>query len=1406
MTNRICEGLESLEVVGVALLLSLSILSCGSDAAGPAQGDAPTPVATTLTPSATVLSFSSLGATEQLTVTVHDQNGAAMSGASVAWASSASSVASVTPTGLVTAVADGTATVTATSGSAAGTVSVTVQQVADPAGGNVSLADGAVNLVFPAGAVSEAVLITGEPATGLPADPVPIPGTAFDFGPDGIVFVEPVTLTIEYDPANVPQDVPEEELRLHKLVGSAYIQVDSGMVDVVNNTVSGSIDGFSVFAILRTLGVTTGSPMPNGTVGVGYSQTLTATGGDGNYTWAMFNSTTLPAGLGLNNATGEISGIPSTEATTNFEVEVTSAGQTATKALAITIGNPAPSVTTSTPMPIGPVGVGYSETLAATGGDGNYTWAMFNSTTLPAGLGLNNATGEISGIPSTEATTNFEVEVTSAGQTATKALAITIGNPAPSVTTSTPMPIGAVGVGYSQTLTATGGDGNYTWAMFNSTTLPAGLGLNNATGEISGIPSTEATTNFEVEVTSAGQTATKALAITIGNPAPSVTTSTPMPIGPVGVGYSETLAATGGDGNYTWAMFNSTTLPAGLGLNNATGEISGIPSTEATTNFEVEVTSAGQTATKALAITIGNPAPSVTTSTPMPIGPVGTLYSETLAATGGDGNYTWAMFNSTTLPAGLGLNNATGEISGIPSTEATTNFEVEVTSAGQTATKALAITIGNPAPSVTTSTPMPIGAVGVGYSETLTATGGDGNYTWAMFNSTTLPAGLGLNNATGEISGTPSAAATTNFEVEVTSAGQTATKALAITVGEPVVSSIEVSPTQVTLLALGTTQQFTAVAKDASGATISGKTFSWSSSVPVVSTIDATSGLATAVENGTTTITATSDGVSGSTALEVEQAAAQVVIVTQPTDAVSGEPISPAVVAEIRDANDNLAKLVVAPVTLAIETNPRGGTLAGITTVSTTGGVATFAGLSIDKPATDYTLLAASGTLASATSEPFSIAQRICTLTPSPRPLAAGQGGPYTVDESRVPDRIGTFAGGHNSLGFMAGFVTADFNNDGLDDLLFTAENLLYNQATGLEAGVPIYILVNDGTGSFVDATSSIIVGEIPAPLSAGKGLAEDFNGDGWTDVFMHQVGLDTGAGTGGLNVLLLSDGFGGLVDSPANIHDVAGLTFGSAAGDVDCDGDIDIYAGNTGPFAPNYLMINDGTGNFAVHEDYLPEFVRFFGDGLHADWGTSSITDLDGDNFPELILGRSTPPPGDAISESVVLWNDGTGNFDFVDYTLLPDRSGWLQSSDVSPIDIDLDGDLDLIIAVSTFDPFTHDIQILINNGDRTFSDETASRISGLSTNAEIISQVQPIDFNSDGAPDLLLQHRNLSSLGYPQLIFLNNGVGVFTPLDNSVLLNRRAIYFPLDADGDGGLDFILYSRSNWLGLMVHQ
>ena len=74
---------------------------------------------------------------------------------------------------------------------------------------------------------------------------------------------------------------------------------------------------------------------------------------------------------------------------------------------------------------------------------------------------------------------------------------------------------------------------------------------------------------------------------------------------------------------------------------------------------------------------------------------------------------------------------------------------------------------------------------------------------------------------------------------------------------QPVVATIEVSPSEQTLASVGVDQQFSAVAKDASRTPISGQSFAWSSSNVSVASVDASSGLATTIGNGTTTITAT---------------------------------------------------------------------------------------------------------------------------------------------------------------------------------------------------------------------------------------------------------------------------------------------------------------------------------------------------------------------------------------------------------------------------------------------------------------------------------------------------------------------------------------------------------------------
>ena len=77
---------------------------------------------------------------------------------------------------------------------------------------------------------------------------------------------------------------------------------------------------------------------------------------------------------------------------------------------------------------------------------------------------------------------------------------------------------------------------------------------------------------------------------------------------------------------------------------------------------------------------------------------------------------------------------------------------------------------------------------------------------------------------------------------------------------------------------------------------------------------------------------------------------------------------------QVQDANGNLVNTSTAPVTVAIGNNPGGGTLSGTpTTVNASGGIATFSGLSIDKAANGYTLVASSAGLTNGTSAGFNI-------------------------------------------------------------------------------------------------------------------------------------------------------------------------------------------------------------------------------------------------------------------------------------------------------------------------------------------------------------------------------------------------------------------------------------------------
>ncbi|MBI5528600.1 MAG: Ig-like domain-containing protein [Deltaproteobacteria bacterium] len=152
-------------------------------------------------------------------------------------------------------------------------------------------------------------------------------------------------------------------------------------------------------------------------------------------------------------------------------------------------------------------------------------------------------------------------------------------------------------------------------------------------------------------------------------------------------------------------------------------------------------------------------------------------------------------------------------------------------------------------------------------------------------------------------------------------------------------------------------------------------------------------------------------GAEGTAFTIVAGPAANLVFATQPSNAVAGSAIVPAVSVALLDALGNVADGSADAVTIAIAANPAGGTLGGTTTVNAASGVAAFADLSIDKAGAGYTLAASSGTLGGTTSAAFDVSPgapsaAVSTVAAAPSPLVADGTATATVTVT-VRDALG---------------------------------------------------------------------------------------------------------------------------------------------------------------------------------------------------------------------------------------------------------------------------------------------------------------------------------------------------------------------------------------------------------------
>lgn len=289
---------------------------------------------------------------------------------------------------------------------------------------------------------------------------------------------------------------------------------------------------------------------------------------------------------------------------------------------------------------------------------------------------------------------------------------------------------------------------------------------------------------------------------------------------------------------------------------------------------------------------------------------------------------------------------------------------------------------------------------------------------------------------------------------------------------------------------------------------------------------------------------------------------------------------------------------------------------------------------------------------------------------------------------------------------------------------------------------------------------------------------AADFNRDGHMDVVFVAEADE-------YHQLYLGDGKGGFIDASARLpaHSQGN---GLAVGDVNGDGLPDIFIGSTGEAgggkevpARNLLFLGDARrpGYFVdASATHLPQ--------ANDQTEGAVLADMDGDADLDLVLASPSQP-------NRLLLNDGKGRFKDASQRL--ELAVPMETREVHVLDVNGDGKRDIVFFNITSnnagwekDPQT---RLLVNDGKGYYRDETAARLPAHTFSSWAGTVV---DFNGDGAPDLLV-----GAIQVPGFVPLqprawqNDGKGNFKDVTLSVLpgvtVGRSWSMGRGDLDGDG-------------------
>jgi len=955
------------------------------------------------------------------------------------------------------------------------------------------------------------------------------------FTPGGVG--APAKLAITTQPTNVAAGAsitPAVQVTIQDAAGNTVTTATNSVTMAIGtNPSAGTLSGTTTVAAVN--GVATFSNLSINNVGTGYTLAASATGLTG-ATSAAFNVT------------------PGPPAKLAFSVQPTNvaAGASIAPAVQVTVqdaqGNTVTTATNSITMAIGtnPGGgtLSGTTTVAAVNGIASFANLSINKTgtgyTLAASAtALTGSTSTAFNVtPGAATKLAFSVQPTNVGAGAAIAPAVQVtiqdaqGNTVTTAANSITMAIGTNPGGGTlsgtTSVAAVNGIATFSNLSINNTgvgyTLAASAtGLTGATSAAFNVSAGAATKlAFTVQPTNvaAGASISPSVQVTVedagGNPITTATNSITIAIGtnPGGGTLSGTTTVAAVNGVATFSNLSINKTGTGYTLAASATGLTGSSSTAfnvtagaaAKLAFSVQPSNvaAGASITPAVQVTVqdaqGNTVTTAANSITMAIGtnPSSGTLSGTTAVAAVNGVASFANLNINAAGTGYTLAASATGLTGTTSTAfnvtagaaAKLAFSVQPTNvaAGASITPAVQVTVqdaqGNTVTTAVNSITMAIGTNPSGGTlsgtTTVAAVNGVASFANLSINKTgtgyTLAASAtGLTGAASTaFNVTAGAAAKLAFSVQPTNvaAGASITPAVQVTVQDAQGNTVTTAANSITM-AIGT---------NPSGGTLSGTT-----TVAAVNGVASFANLSVNKTGTGYTLAASAAGLTGatSTAFNVTAgAAAKLAFSVQPTNVAAGASITPAVQVTVQDAQGNTVTTAVNSITMAIGTNPSGGTLSGTTTVAAVNGVASFANLSINKTGTGYTLAASATGLTGATSTAFNVTAGAATklaFSVQPTNVGAGstitpavqvtiqdaQGNTVTTAANSITMAIGTNPGagtlsGTTSVAAVNGvatFSTLSINNAGTGYALAAS-------ATGLTGATSSAFNVTSGTAA----------------------------------------------------------------------------------------------------------------------------------------------------------------------------------------------------------------------------------------------------------------------------------------------------------------------------------------------------